>query len=62
LGTGIQGVTMKRDKLLELKIEGYVQSKELYEDENFVVLVPYYLDKSRHNLETASLLLKVVRR
>lgn len=48
-----------RDKLLELKIEGYVQSKDLYEDKNFIVLVPYYLDKSRHNLETANLLLKL---
>lgn len=48
-----------REKLLKLKIDGYVQSKELYEDKNFVILVPLYLDKSRHNLETADLLLKL---
>lgn len=49
-----------REKLLKLKIDGYVQSKELYEDKNFVILVPYYLDKSRHNLETADLLLQII--
>jgi hypothetical protein len=27
-----------REKLLKLKIDGYVQSKELYEDKNFVIL------------------------
>lgn len=48
-----------REKLLKLKIDGYVQSRELYEDKNFVLLIPYYLDKSRHNLETANLLLKL---
>lgn len=48
-----------KEKLLQLKIDGYVQSKDLYEDKNFVVLISYYLDKSRHNLETASLLLKL---
>lgn len=31
-----------REKLLKLKIDGYVQSKELYEDKNFVILIPYY--------------------
>jgi len=40
-------------------MEGYVQSKDLYEDNNFTVMVPYYLDKSRHNLETANILLKL---
>ena len=59
MGAGIQRVRIVRDKLLELKMEGYVQSKDLYEDKNFAVLVPYYIDKSRHNLETASLLLRL---
>ena len=39
-----------KERLLKLKIDGYVQSKDLYEDKNFVVLTSYYLDKSRHNL------------
>jgi uncharacterized protein (UPF0332 family) len=48
-----------KEKLLKLKIDGYLQSRDLYEDKNFVVLTSYYLDKSRHNLETANLLFKL---
>jgi uncharacterized protein (UPF0332 family) len=46
-------------KFLKLKIDGYVQSRDLYEDKNFAVLTSYYLDKARHNLETANLLFKL---
>jgi uncharacterized protein (UPF0332 family) len=48
-----------KEKLLKLKIDGYLQSRDLYEDKNFVVLTSYYLDKSRHNLETTNLLFKL---
>jgi uncharacterized protein (UPF0332 family) len=48
-----------QERFLKLKIDGYLQSRDLYEDKDFVVLTSYYLDKSRHNLETANLLLKL---
>jgi uncharacterized protein (UPF0332 family) len=48
-----------KERFLKFKIDGYVQSRDLYEDKDFVVLTSYYLDKSRHNLETANLLFKL---
>ena len=46
---------MKRG-LLKLKIDGYLKDGNIYEDKNFPTLVPYYINKARHNLLTANLI------
>ena len=49
---------MKKD-LLKLKIDGYLKDGDIYEDKNFSSLVPYYINKARHNLLTANLINKI---
>lgn len=49
---------MKKE-LLKLKIDGYLKDGSIYEDRSFSTLVPYYVDKARHNLLTANLLNKI---
>ena len=49
---------MKND-LLKFKINGYLKNGEIYEDKNFSTLVPYYINKARHNLLTANLINKI---
>ncbi|MCK4244002.1 MAG: HEPN domain-containing protein [Candidatus Omnitrophica bacterium] len=48
-----------RKGLLKAKVKGYFTEGELRMDSSFTLLVPYYLDKARHNLETASILLQL---
>lgn len=45
--------------MLKIKIKAYFDNGDLYLDPSFSVLVPYYIDKARHNLETASILLEL---
>ena len=45
--------------LLKLKIDGYLKDSTIYEDKNFSALVPYYINKARHNLLTANLINKI---
>lgn len=46
---------MKKE-LLKLEIDGYLKEGDIYEDKNFSALVPYYINKARHNLMTAKLI------
>ena len=48
-----------RKRLLKAKVKGYFTEGKLRIDSSFTLLVPYYLDKARHNLETASVLLQL---
>jgi len=45
--------------LLRLKIDGYVKEGDIYEDKDFHTLVPYYINKARHNLATANLIYNI---
>lgn len=47
---------MKKASALRLKIEGYIKDGDIYEDRNFSALVPYYINKARHNIMTAKIL------
>ena len=60
MGIGFRGNEMSdtRKELLKAKIKGYFAESKLRTDPSFTVLVPYYIDKARHNLETASILLQ----
>lgn len=42
--------------MLKLKIEGYLKNGDIYKDKNFSALVPYYINKARHNLLTAKII------
>lgn len=50
---------MKNIEMLRSKIEGYLKNGDIYKDKNFSVLVPYYINKSRHNLLTAKMTYKI---
>ena len=47
-----------KKELLKIKVKGYFDNGELRIDPGITVLVKYYLDKARHNIETASLLME----
>jgi uncharacterized protein (UPF0332 family) len=47
----------KKD-LLKIKVKGYFDDDVLRVDPSIVTLVKYYIDKARHNIETASLLME----
>lgn len=49
---------MKKE-LLKLKIDGYLNCGDIYEDKGFFALIPYYITKARHNLLTANLLYNI---
>jgi len=51
---------LKRE-MLKIKVKGYFDSGELRADPTITTLVKYYVDKARHNIETASLLMEVSR-
>lgn len=48
-------------EMLKIKVKGYFDNGELRIDPTVTVLVKYHLDKARHNIETASLLLEASR-
>lgn len=50
---------MKRYQILKSKIDGYLKDGDIYEDKNFPALVPYYMDKARHNLLIAKLIFNI---
>lgn len=45
-----------RTEMLKIKVKGYFENGDLRIDPAITVLVKYYIDKARHNIETASLL------
>jgi uncharacterized protein (UPF0332 family) len=47
----------KKD-LLKIKVKGYFDDGMLRLDPSIITLVKYYIDKARHNIETASLLME----
>jgi len=44
--------------MLRIKVKGYFENGDLRADSTITTLVKYHLDKARHNLETASLLME----
>lgn len=50
---------MKRDEILKSKIKGYLKDGDIYEDKNFSTLVPYYINKARHNLLIAKMIFDI---
>lgn len=47
-----------KKEMLKIKVKGYFENGELRVDPTITVLVAYYVDKARHNIETASLLME----
>lgn len=47
-----------KKEMLKIKVKGYFDSGELRKDSTMTTLVKYYVDKARHNIETASLLME----
>jgi len=47
-----------KKEMLKIKVRGYFDSGELRKDSTMTSLVKYYVDKARHNIETASLLME----
>lgn len=50
-----------KKEMLKIKVKGYFGNGELRADPTITTLVKYYVDKARHNIETASLLMEVSR-
>jgi uncharacterized protein (UPF0332 family) len=47
-----------KKEMLKIKVEGYFDNGDLRVDPTITVLVRYYIDKARHNIETGSLLME----
>ncbi len=47
-----------KKEMLKIKIKGYFDNGDLRIDSAIITLVKYYIDKARHNIETASLLME----
>lgn len=47
-----------KKEMLKIKVKGYFDNGELRIDSAITTLVEYYVDKARHNIETASLLME----
>jgi len=47
-----------KKEMLKIKVKGYFDNGELRVDSTITALVRYYVDKARHNIETASLLIE----
>lgn len=45
-------------EMLKIKIKGYFNDSDLRSDSTLTILVKYYIDKARHNIQTASLLME----
>ncbi len=50
-----------KKEMLKIKVKGYFDSGKLRADPTITTLMKYYVDKARHNIETASLLTEVSR-
>lgn len=50
---------VKKDEMLKSMIQGYLKDRDIYEDKNFSSLVPYYIDKARHNLLMAKIICNI---
>ena len=48
-----------KTQMLKVKMKGYFNDGELIEDSTVITLVKYHIDKARHNITTASLLMEV---
>ncbi len=48
---------LKRE-MLKIKVKGYFDNGDLRRDSTVTVLVKYHIDKARHNIQTASLLME----
>ena len=48
---------LKRE-MLKIKVKGYFDNGDLRRDSTITVLVKYHIDKARHNIQTASLLME----
>ena len=48
---------LKRE-MLKIKVKGYFDNGDLRADPTIAVLVKYHIDKARHNIQTASLLME----
>jgi uncharacterized protein (UPF0332 family) len=61
LGVGIGGDKMSdlKKEMLSIKVKGYFDNGDLRMDSTCTTLVKYHIDKARHNIETASLLIEV---
>ena len=44
--------------MLKIKVKGYFDNGDLRADSTITVLVKYHIDKARHNIQTASLLME----
>jgi len=47
--------------MLKIKVKGYFDDGDLRADSTITVLVKYHIDKARHNIQTASLLMEASR-
>lgn len=47
-----------KTEMLKIKVKGYFDNGDLRLDPSITVLVKYYIDKARHNIQTASLLIE----
>ena len=47
-----------KQAMLKIKIKGYFENGDLKADSSLTTIVKYYIDKARHNIETASLLIE----
>jgi len=48
-----------KKEMLKIKVKGYFDNGDLRVDHTSTTLVRYYIDKARHNIETASLLIEI---
>jgi uncharacterized protein (UPF0332 family) len=47
-----------KKEMLRIKVKGYFDNGDLRADSTITVLVKYHIDKARHNIQTASLLME----
>jgi len=47
-----------KKEMLKIKVKGYFDNGDLRVDSTITALVQYHIDKARHNIETASLLIE----
>ena len=61
MGTNTRGdkISGLKKEILKIKVKGYFDNGDLKVDSTITVLVKYYVDKARHNIETGSLLMEV---
>ena len=48
-----------KKEMLKIKVKGYFDNGELRVDPTITVLVKYHIDKARHNIDTATLLMEI---